>query len=174
MKENERYQRESVTTQSCLTLCDPMDGSPTGSSVPGFSRQEYWNGFTSMPKALHLPTLSTVHLFHFCPSGGYEWYLIGFKIFRVSGNLLIVQAKFCVGVHVHCSRRARVFTRFLKTFVTEFSFWRIFVCLIHLKRMHTQRIEIWESIGSTLMRSIRIRMWGRLCNVSKTWKLQPK
>ena len=107
MKENERYERESVTTQSCLTLCDPMDGSPTGSSVPGFSRQEYWNGFTSMPKALHLPTLSTVHLF---------------KIFRVSGNLLIVQAKFCVAVHVHCSRRARVFTRFLKTFVTEFSF----------------------------------------------------
>lgn len=29
--------------------------------------------------------------------------------------------------------------------------WRIFVCLIHLKRMHIQRIETWESIGSTLM-----------------------
>ena len=26
--------------QSCLTLCDPRDGSPPGSPVPGFSRQE--------------------------------------------------------------------------------------------------------------------------------------
>ena len=30
--------------QSCLTLCDPINGSPPGSSVPGFSRQEYWRG----------------------------------------------------------------------------------------------------------------------------------
>ena len=26
------------------TLCDPMDCSPPGSSVHGFSRQEYWSG----------------------------------------------------------------------------------------------------------------------------------
>ena len=31
-------------TQSCSTLCDPMDCSPPGSSVHGFSSQEYWNG----------------------------------------------------------------------------------------------------------------------------------
>ena len=30
--------------QSCPTLCDPMDCSLPGSSVHGFSRQEYWNG----------------------------------------------------------------------------------------------------------------------------------
>ena len=30
--------------QSCLTLCDPMDGSPPGSPVLGFSRQEHWSG----------------------------------------------------------------------------------------------------------------------------------
>ena len=30
--------------QSRPTLCDPIDGSPPGSSVPGFSRQEYWSG----------------------------------------------------------------------------------------------------------------------------------
>ena len=30
--------------QSCLTLCDPIDGSPPGSSVPGIFRQEYWSG----------------------------------------------------------------------------------------------------------------------------------
>ena len=30
--------------QSCPTLCDPRDGSPPGSPVPGFSRQEHWSG----------------------------------------------------------------------------------------------------------------------------------
>ena len=30
--------------QLCLTLCDPMDYSSPDSSVPGFSRQEYWSG----------------------------------------------------------------------------------------------------------------------------------
>ena len=30
--------------QSCPTLCDPIDGSPPGSPVPGFSRQEHWSG----------------------------------------------------------------------------------------------------------------------------------
>ena len=30
--------------QSCLTLCDPIDGSPPGSPSLGFSRQEYWSG----------------------------------------------------------------------------------------------------------------------------------
>ena len=27
-----------------LQLCDPIDGSPPGSPVPGFSRQEHWSG----------------------------------------------------------------------------------------------------------------------------------
>ena len=31
--------------QSCLTLCDPMDCSPPGSSPWGFSNQEYWSGW---------------------------------------------------------------------------------------------------------------------------------
>ena len=33
-----------VITQSCVTVSDPMDCSPPGSSVLEFSRQEYWNG----------------------------------------------------------------------------------------------------------------------------------
>ena len=33
-----------LVTQSCLTLCDPMDRSLPGSSVHEFSRQEYWSG----------------------------------------------------------------------------------------------------------------------------------
>ena len=30
--------------QSCPTLCDPIDSSPSGSLSLGFSRQEYWSG----------------------------------------------------------------------------------------------------------------------------------
>ena len=30
--------------QSCLTLCDPVDSSPTGTPSLGFSRQEHWSG----------------------------------------------------------------------------------------------------------------------------------
>ena len=30
--------------QSCLTLCDPIDGSAPGFQSLGFSRQEYWSG----------------------------------------------------------------------------------------------------------------------------------
>ena len=30
--------------QSCLTLCNPVDGSPPGSSVHGISQQEHWSG----------------------------------------------------------------------------------------------------------------------------------
>ena len=35
--------------QSYPTLCDPMDLSPPGSSVHGFSRQEYWSGLPCPP-----------------------------------------------------------------------------------------------------------------------------
>ena len=38
--------------QSCPTLCDPIDGSPPGSAVPGFSRQEHWSGL-SFPSPMH-------------------------------------------------------------------------------------------------------------------------
>ena len=34
---------ESEVTQSCPTLCDPMDCSLLGSSTMGFSRQEHWS-----------------------------------------------------------------------------------------------------------------------------------
>ena len=33
-----------LVAQSCLTLCDPLDYSPPGSSSMEFSRQEYWCG----------------------------------------------------------------------------------------------------------------------------------
>ena len=41
-------------TESCLTLCDPMDGSPPGPSVVGFSRQEHRREL-SFPPPGYLP-----------------------------------------------------------------------------------------------------------------------
>ena len=38
-----------LVTQSCPTLCLPLDCSPSGSSVHGFSRQEYWSGLPLPP-----------------------------------------------------------------------------------------------------------------------------
>ena len=39
--------------QSCLTLCDPRDGSPPGSPVSlGFSGQEHWSGLP-FPAPMH-------------------------------------------------------------------------------------------------------------------------
>ena len=38
--------------KSCPTLCDPIDGSPRGSPVPGFSRQEHWSGLP-FPSPMH-------------------------------------------------------------------------------------------------------------------------
>ena len=38
--------------QSCPTLCDPIDSSPPGSAVPGFSRQEHWSGLP-FPSPMH-------------------------------------------------------------------------------------------------------------------------
>ena len=35
---------ESEVAQSCPTLSDPMDCSPSGSSAMGFSRREHWSG----------------------------------------------------------------------------------------------------------------------------------
>ena len=46
----------SVASQSCLTLCDPMDCSPPGSSVRGILQQEYWSELP-FPSPGHLPDL---------------------------------------------------------------------------------------------------------------------
>ena len=38
--------------QSCLTLCNPIDGSPPGSPSLGFSGQEHWSGLP-FPSPVH-------------------------------------------------------------------------------------------------------------------------
>ena len=46
------YAAAAKSLQSCLTLCDPIDGSPPGSPVLGFSRQEHWSGLP-FPSPMH-------------------------------------------------------------------------------------------------------------------------
>ena len=43
-----------LVAQSCLTLCDLMDCSPSGSSVHEFSRQEYWSGLPFPSPYIHM------------------------------------------------------------------------------------------------------------------------
>ena len=45
-----------LVAQLCLTLCDPMDGSPPGSSVHGILWQEYWSALPC-PSPGDLPDL---------------------------------------------------------------------------------------------------------------------
>ena len=39
-----KVKSEGEVARSCPTLSDPMDCSPPGSSIHGFSRQEHWSG----------------------------------------------------------------------------------------------------------------------------------
>ena len=53
--------------QSSPTLCDPMDGSPPGSSVHGSSRQEYWSGLLCpLPRCLPNPGIEPASLMSTC------------------------------------------------------------------------------------------------------------
>ena len=44
----------SLFAMSCLSLCDPVDCGPQGSSVHGKCRQEYWSGWP-FPSPVRLP-----------------------------------------------------------------------------------------------------------------------
>ena len=46
------FEAATKLLQLCPTLCDPIDGSPPGSPVLGFSRQEHWSGFP-FPSPMH-------------------------------------------------------------------------------------------------------------------------
>ena len=50
--------------QLCLTLCDPIDCIPPGSSVRGLSRQEYWSGLPCPPPGDLLTQKSNLHFLH--------------------------------------------------------------------------------------------------------------
>ena len=71
----------AFATQSCLTLCKPMDCSPKGSCVHGILRQEYWSGL-SFPSAGDLLTqglnlgLPRCRQTHICISYNYDHKLV--------------------------------------------------------------------------------------------------
>ena len=50
--------------QSCLTLCDPIDGSPPGSSVPGIlqARTLEWVAISFSNACMHAKCFSCVRL----------------------------------------------------------------------------------------------------------------
>ena len=47
-----RHTAAAKSLQSCLTLCNPRDGSLPGSPSLGFSRQEHWSGLP-FPSPMH-------------------------------------------------------------------------------------------------------------------------
>ena len=47
-----KVKSESEAAQSCLTLSDPMDYSPPGSSIHGIFQAKYWSG-VPLPSLLH-------------------------------------------------------------------------------------------------------------------------
>ena len=42
----------AASLQSCPTLCDPIDGSPPGSPIPGILQAEHWSGLP-FPSPMH-------------------------------------------------------------------------------------------------------------------------
>ena len=46
--------------QSCLTLCNPRDGSPPGPPSLGFSRQEHWSGLPFPSQCMKVKSESEV------------------------------------------------------------------------------------------------------------------
>ena len=51
--------------QSCPTLCNPIDSSPTGSPSLGFSRQEHWSGLPFPSPCLFVFILSYMSCLYF-------------------------------------------------------------------------------------------------------------
>ena len=51
--------------QSCLTLCNPIDSSPSGSPVPGILQAEHWSGL-SFPSPVHVCMLSDFSVVWLC------------------------------------------------------------------------------------------------------------
>ena len=73
------YKREGMratSLQSCLTLCDPMDCSPPGSSVLGILRQEYWSRLPRPPPG-DLPDSEMEHVSLTSPALAGEFFTTG-------------------------------------------------------------------------------------------------
>ena len=69
--------------QSCPTLCDPRDGSPPGSPVLGFSRQEHWSGLHFLLQCMKVKSESEVTQSCHTPSDPMDCSLPGSSIHGV-------------------------------------------------------------------------------------------
>ena len=67
-----KVKSESEVAQSCLTLSDPMDCSPPGSSIHGISRQEYWSGML-LPSPTTDGASLQIQLRFICLLSFHEW-----------------------------------------------------------------------------------------------------
>ena len=54
-----------LSSSSHVWLCDPIDGSPTGSPCLGFSRQEHWSGL-QFPSPMHARMQSSFSCVRLC------------------------------------------------------------------------------------------------------------
>ena len=108
-----------IHSQSCPTLCDPMDWSPPGSLSMGFSRQEYWSGvpFPSpgdfpKPGVGRMPPALTGRFFVTLPPGKWSrWWVAqnhGLASYIKVWSLLLQAPKVSVCNGAPCSSPASV------------------------------------------------------------------
>ena len=82
----------SVHARYCPTLCDPMDCSPPGSSVHGFSRQEYCSRLPFPPPGI-FPTQGSNPGFLHCSHQGGPSVLLRSLNFPLGGKSLQQEAE---------------------------------------------------------------------------------
>ena len=75
--------------QSCLTLCDPTDCSPPGSSSMGFSRQEYWSGLPCPPPGDLPPPRDRTHV-SFITGGLFTTHSVTREAWKAPKHCLVV------------------------------------------------------------------------------------
>ena len=62
------FEIESEVTQSCPTLCDPMDCGLPGFSAHGFSKREHWNGCHFFVQGIFLTYGWNLPVLHLLPA----------------------------------------------------------------------------------------------------------
>ena len=93
--------------QSCLILCNPVDCSPPGSSVHGFSRQEYWSGFPDPPPGdLPDPGIEPTSFMSPALAGGFFTTSATWEAQVKTHNFIIV-TMYQVGQKLHSSKSLR-------------------------------------------------------------------
>ena len=110
-----------LVAQSYLTLCDPMDCSPPGSSVHGILWQEYWSGLPCPS-----PVIFFREWFHFLWIYIQIWdfwimffFFFFFNFFR---NPYVVLHSVCTNLHSHPWRTGFPFLHILTTFAISYLF----------------------------------------------------